>query len=465
MPPLGKDRSASQTNGAANGGYVALGPVDFGQVQQDKGMMGYIDSIDVKSDCFNMVVGVVIMGNAIILGLETDQGPERYVVFEHLLQLFFIVEMSLRIRQLRREWPKDPWNIFDAMLVCTGSFQLYIWPFIAKHGHGGTMMSLLRLARMTRVLRLLRLFRMFNMLSMILKNFMRAITVVMWVGLLIIIFDYIWAILLTQMIGHNAAIWGDKEPQIKAWFGTMGSSMQTLFTVMTLAEWQSIALTLEEVLPRGLVFICMILYIFVASYTMLSLIVGMITESLVRGQKEKMEVRDLEIQETRKIFFNGLRMLLETYDADGDGCVRRVEVKRVLEQHPEIMPRLAALDIFVEQEEIVPLFNVLEDGKPVAIPIFIEALGHIGAEAKANSIFDLKHTLGDCRMEASDRATQTQKDMEEIRLNMSWLRANVKADLTNVHSDVLHIKGDLLDFLAKVNRLREERNTQHAMKD
>eukprot|EP00747_Dinoflagellata_sp_TGD_P181738 gnl/TRDRNA2_/TRDRNA2_35667_c0_seq1.p1 gnl/TRDRNA2_/TRDRNA2_35667_c0~~gnl/TRDRNA2_/TRDRNA2_35667_c0_seq1.p1 ORF type:complete len:536 (+),score=116.12 gnl/TRDRNA2_/TRDRNA2_35667_c0_seq1:24-1610(+) len=414
----------------------------------------YLDKIDVLSDKFNMVVGVVIALNSVIIGLETDQGRERYIVFEHLLCMFYVFEMYLRIRQLQWKWPFDAWNIFDALLVTVGIVDLYVLPYLNSVGGMARFVSLLRLLRMTRVLRIIRLFRMFAVMNAILKNFVRALTVVMWVSILILIFDYILAIVVTQTIGHHAYLWGDKEQQIQHWFGSIARSMQTLFTVMTLAEWQVIALALEEKIPRLVVLPAMLLYIFISTYTMLSLITGMITESLLRHQLEKNEAAAVAMEESKKEFFKNLENLFNASDGDKDGKLKRSEFKHILNTHHELVEGLQALEINLSQDELTKIgasISQVHSDRTIPVSTFMEALTQTGGEAKASNVFDLKSIVSDFKSESAERGLRMRSDVDEIRTNMNWLRQMVKSEISDAHTEVLDIKGSLAGIHKKVD--------------
>merc|ERR1739838_1251649 len=99
---------------------------------------------------------------------------------------------------------------------------------------------------MFRVMRIVRLFKVFHQLQIILEAFFKALSTVMWVGLLTLILNYVCAVFLTQTIGHNADQWsGEDEFRVRDWFGTIGHSLRTLFIMLTLAQWDEIALVLS----------------------------------------------------------------------------------------------------------------------------------------------------------------------------------------------------------------------------
>merc|ERR1719258_127218 len=198
--------------------------------------------------------------------------------------------MLLRISQLGcLAYLSKGSNCFDCLLVCTGDFDLWVSPFLTPAGgksKGSSSAKLMKLLRMFRVLRIVRLFKMFHELQIIMQAFLCALSTVMWGGLLTVILNYICAVFLTQTIGHNAEMWDEKAPHITEWFGTIGHSMRTLFIVITLAQWDDIAMTLSEEINSFFVFTAAMTYITITAFTMVSLITGIISEELIGAQKD-----------------------------------------------------------------------------------------------------------------------------------------------------------------------------------
>merc|ERR1719313_2949870 len=113
------------------------------------------------------------------------------------------------------------------------------------------------------------------------------------------ILNYICAVFLTQTIGHNATMWGDGEEEIRTWFGCIGNSMRTLFIIITLAEWDTIALVVSQEVNAVVVFALAIGYITITAFTMVSLITGIISEELVAAQRDD-ELHKLDMIEKGK---------------------------------------------------------------------------------------------------------------------------------------------------------------------
>eukprot|EP00747_Dinoflagellata_sp_TGD_P033162 gnl/TRDRNA2_/TRDRNA2_136428_c0_seq1.p1 gnl/TRDRNA2_/TRDRNA2_136428_c0~~gnl/TRDRNA2_/TRDRNA2_136428_c0_seq1.p1 ORF type:complete len:429 (-),score=92.55 gnl/TRDRNA2_/TRDRNA2_136428_c0_seq1:87-1373(-) len=376
---------------------------------------------DVTSNEFNMVIGIVIVINALVIGLETDLGADRFIVLEHIFMLIFVTEAALRIRQLGfYDYITDRWNCFDAFLIVTGAFDLYVIPVLMKDTSLAQEMSMFRLLRILRVLRVIRVFRMFRELTLISQAFIKAFSTTLVISIVVVILDFVCAVFLTQLVGHHAALWGEHEHLIITWFGNIGSSMRTLFIVMTLADWDHIAMVLMEVLPPIPVFVFFVLYILVASYTMVSLITGVISESLISAENEDQQHRMQEIEEDRQAFAADLKEILAGIDTDGSGELTHDEVKIALEGQPEVITKLWALEIHLDMKGILEIVDRLSEGKKgVSIDMFVDTMTHMTGDAKASMVFELKHLV-------MNHVSQMKSQMGELHRKLDIVTAGME---------------------------------------
>merc|ERR1719387_80101 len=97
---------------------------------------------------------------------------------------------------------------------------------------------------------------------------------------------------------------------------------------MTLAEWDQICKITMEEYPAVVIFF--VLYILVASYTMVSLITGVISESLITAQNEDEHNKIKAIEKGRIELKHQLQKVFEAMDDDNSGSISKVEMKEVL---------------------------------------------------------------------------------------------------------------------------------------
>lgn len=394
--------------------------------------------LDVESDNFNFIIGGVIVLNAIAIGFQTDFGndgleaPSDYVflVLECVFNLFFLVEMIVRLAQLGREYFKDPWNWFDFALVLIGCVQMFVmtpYKLATRTQHKSGNYTQLRLLRMVRILRLLRvlrvirLFRMFHQLFLILTAFGKAFQVVVLIGILVLLIDYVLAIVVTSNIGKHAEDWEDDDDKndVEFWFGSIGNSMSTLFGVMTLSNWDPIAKVLAKVYPRGLIYSCFVFYIMVTSYTMISLITGIISESLITSQQEYKYNKLAAIEKQRKALNSELKELfigvIEDDDQDDAGNVDADKLKESLNYERGLSGKLATLGIAIDDDDIVNLIDKMasDNQGSVNVEYFVDKLTYMNGAVNASQVVDLKRDIAKVQYEISKLAQKFDAFLEE----------------------------------------------------
>lgn len=363
-------------------------------------------AFDVEADGFNMFIGFIIIANAALIGVETEYGRGPFIVFEHIFNSVFCLEMVLRVFQLSpKVYFTTPWLLFDFSLVLTGSLDLWILPIFTSGASGtstvGTKLSVLRalrIVRLMRVLRVIRLFRMFQQLYLIMQAFHKAFQVVLLISILVMILDYVCAILLTQGVGHCSEKWEDPADQEKIliWFGTIGRSMQSLFVVMTLSNWDRMVLTLIKVYPASMIIGFFVLYIMITSYTMLSLITAIITDSLVTSQQEYKSRKLQSAEETKRDIQSELcEYLAEVHEdeLDATGSVEVADLKTSVKGDQELLGKLASIGIMISEKGLSNLLDkISHDGKDrVRTSYFVDLLCNLSGPATASSVVDAKH--------------------------------------------------------------------------
>lgn len=217
-----------------------------------------IKSIVESSKFQNFIMGLIVL-NGITMGLETSKSLVlEYGTFFTLFNTFvvtaFTIEIILRISVYKTSFFKDPWSIFDFVIVAislvpaSAGFEIF------------------------RVLRVLRLFRLITVVPQMRKIIVALLSVIPGIGSiagLLTLFFYIFAIMSTQLFG-------EKFPE---WFGTLGESFYTLFQIMTLESWSmGIVRPIMEVYPLAWVFFMP--FIFLSTFIIVNLIIAIVVDAM-----------------------------------------------------------------------------------------------------------------------------------------------------------------------------------------
>ena len=204
-----------------------------------------------------VVIGLIVL-NAITLGLETSTSVmaaagDALHALDALLLYLFTAELLLRIYAFRGRFFRDPWGIFDFVVVS-----------IAWFPASGPLSVL----RALRVLRVLRLISVVPSLRNVVEAMLGALPGMGSIVLLMALIFYVFAVMATKLFG------GDMEEQ----FGSLGASLFTLFQLMTLDDWANIVKPAMELQPYALVFFMP--FIVVSTFVVLNLFIGVIVESI-----------------------------------------------------------------------------------------------------------------------------------------------------------------------------------------
>lgn len=221
------------------------------------------------------VVTALIVINAVTLGLETSaqvmaQAGPLVRTLDAAILTVFVVEILLRIAARGPAFFRDPWSVFDFVVVG-----------IALVPASGPFSVL----RALRVLRVLRLLSVVPSMRRVVGALLTAIPGIGSIALIIGLIFYVFAVIATNLFGGA----------FPDWFGTVGRSMYTLFQIMTLESWSmGIVRPVMGQYPYAWVFF--IPFILIATFTMLNLFIGIIVSAIQSEEQSRQEKTEAALE-------------------------------------------------------------------------------------------------------------------------------------------------------------------------
>ena len=178
----------------------------------------------VSARWFQPLIITVILAAGVLVGLETyPQLSQRHGAWfkglDRIILAIFVLEIALKLgAQGRKPWRffHDPWNAFDFVIVAVCLLPL--------DGH------YLAVLRLVRILRVLRLVTALPRLQLLVGALLKSIPSMGYVGMLLFLLFYIYAVMGTFMFGAN-------DPMH---FGSLQSALLSLFRIVTLEDWTDI---------------------------------------------------------------------------------------------------------------------------------------------------------------------------------------------------------------------------------
>jgi voltage-gated sodium channel len=212
----------------------------------------------ILSPLFQHVVTGLILLNAVTLGLETSDsimaewGGLLHGVDRALLWIF-TAELALRIYAFRGRFFRDPWGIFDLLVVG-----------IAWVPASGPLSVL----RALRVLRVLRLISVVPSLRNVVEAMLAALPGMGSIVLLMLLIFYVFSVM-------SVKLFGDVMPEQ---FGDLGAALFTLFQLMAMDDFGN--LVREAMGHQPLAWLFFIPFSVIATFVVLNLFIGVIVESI-----------------------------------------------------------------------------------------------------------------------------------------------------------------------------------------
>lgn len=242
----------------------------------------------VESPRFESAIMLLIVVNAITLGLETSEtvmasfGPLLMAVDKIILAVF-VVELVAKIIVYRLEFFRSPWRIFDLVVVGIALFP------------ATDAFSVLRALR---VLRVLRLVSGVPSLRKVVGGLLGALPGMGSIMLLLLLVFYVFSVMATQLFGSRFA----------EWFGSVGASAYTLFQIMTLESWSmGIVRPVMEAYPWAWAFF--IPFIACTTFTVLNLFIGVVVAAMQAEHDEATAIERETIHNEQTMMMEEMRTL------------------------------------------------------------------------------------------------------------------------------------------------------------
>lgn len=222
---------------------------------------------------FQALTFAAILANGLVLGMQTYEGFER--AHGHVLDrlntaflTFFVVEIAIRVIAYgARPWRffADGWNVFDFVMVAPA-----LIPGVREN------------VTALRVVRLLRVFRVVSALPemrVLVQGLARSTAPLASMAVLVLLLFYAYG-----MVGW--ILFDDHDPEH---WGSLGTAMLTLFSVLTLEGWvdiQETALRLSE-----WAWVYFVSFVLLSSFVLLNMVIAVLINGVEEARARAAEER------------------------------------------------------------------------------------------------------------------------------------------------------------------------------
>ncbi|GII58777.1 hypothetical protein Pth03_71660 [Planotetraspora thailandica] len=203
-------------------------------------------------------ITVLILVNAATLGLETSPTlMSRYGdllgLVDHAALYVFVAELLAKMYVYRLKFLRDPWNVFDVVIVG-----------VSLLPHSGELSVL----RALRIMRALRLISVVPSLRRVVSALLVAVPGMASIAVLLSLVLYVASVIATKLFGATSP----------HYFGDLGSSLFTLFQVMTGEAWSDVAREVMETHPSAWIFF--VIFILICTFVVLNLFIAVVVRAM-----------------------------------------------------------------------------------------------------------------------------------------------------------------------------------------
>uniref|UniRef100_A0A8C7ZBU1 Voltage-dependent L-type calcium channel subunit alpha n=1 Tax=Oryzias sinensis TaxID=183150 RepID=A0A8C7ZBU1_9TELE len=304
----------------------------------------------INSSQFEYVMFVLILGNTLTLAIQHYEQSKLFTSIMDILNMIFTVvftiEMIIKLLALllslcdphaavshSQHYFIDPWNSFDALIVVGSVLDIAVSEFSVRE-HAKVSITFFRLFR---VLRLVKLLSKGEGIRTLLWTFVKSLQALPYVGLLIAMIFFIYAVIGMQMFGKIAV---DDETEINrnCNFQTFFMAVLVLFRCATGEQWQQIMLGAlpgrrcdpesdtepgeEFTCGSNLAYIYFISFFMLCAYLIINLFIAVIMDNFEYLTRDWTVLGTHHLDEFKRVWSD--------YDPEATGRIKHIDVVTML---------------------------------------------------------------------------------------------------------------------------------------
>ncbi|XP_034028881.1 voltage-dependent L-type calcium channel subunit alpha-1D [Thalassophryne amazonica] len=302
----------------------------------------------INSSQFEYIMFVLILGNTLTLAVQHYEQSKLFTSVMDILNLIFTIvftiEMIIKLLALRaHHYFIDPWNSFDALIVVGSVLDIAISEFSGggSHGEGGGKGESGKVSitffRLFRVLRLVKLLSKGEGIRTLLWTFVKSLQALPYVGLLIAMIFFIYAVIGMQTFGKIAK---DDMTEINrnCNFQTFFMAVLVLFRCATGEQWQEIMLAAlpgrrcdpeadtehgeEFTCGSNLSYIYFISFFMLCAYLIINLFIAVIMDNFEYLTRDWTVLGTHHLDEFKRVWSD--------YDPEATGRIKHIDVVTML---------------------------------------------------------------------------------------------------------------------------------------
>jgi len=330
---------------------------------------------------FDIVLGVVILVNAVAIGAETSRRSEGkemgpvLVALDWMFYTIYVVELLTRLAAFGMKVFQSRWVKFDCFLVICATLDIIL---SAELGDNKEDLSesedwaisilnkimLVRLLRLLRLAKLVRLMVQFKVLWMLVIGLVHSLHTLFWTFVILVSLIYVFAIMGMEMIYQDPTRSDAFNDAVFQHFGSLYSSCLTLVAGLTIDSLSDVYRPLIYEKPWLMSYF--VLYVLIVCIALMNLVTALMVESSMAQAADDREVQHAwELAQKRRVLVE-LGDLFRQLDEDGSDMVEMTELRAAPKPLKDRLLQLMSTEDFGEVET---LFSALDSDASGALTV------------------------------------------------------------------------------------------------
>lgn len=368
------------------------------------------------SNMYKQIVGIIIVLNCIVLGMEAD-GLATHGKIAGWLEIanrgfvaIYALELGVRICVQRRAILEEDiyWTMFDALVVILALVEMGFYIYLDQSMQGritsrSTILRVVKILRLARTLRAVKAMHFLRDLRLMIESITHSVRLLLWSVLLIFALTYVFGLVFTLAIAHDKKSEKNTLPSIvrsqhsSVLLQVMAILFETLFGGTSWSEFSRPLGRISRVYE-----LLFMVFVIASNLVLLNVITGIVVQgSMSAAYKD----RDLVIQEQFELSNSTMGDLISLFaeaDLDNEGKLSRKELDTFVNDE-RVAAFLKHLD--VEISEAIGLFELLDSNGDGFVDVHEFTVGCMRLKGPAKNIdvatmlFEHKKILRSLRME------------------------------------------------------------------
>jgi len=359
----------------------------------------------VKNPSFDIVSGVFVLLNALLIGAETEymtyhggRSHDGFIFSQVFLNIWFTIELVLRITADNFRFLSSPdwkWNIFDSVLVCFSLVDVLLqFALVGVQGfmRTGRLMRIIRLSRVVRTLRLCRTLNYIHQFRKMVYSLQASVTTLLWSLLLLFAVIFAFSLMFVQGTAEYLADWdevripaGDVVPPhvgtLRVAYGSFVKASITLYKAISNGEsWGNLMDPLESI--DSLYVAMFLIYISISFFGVLNVVSAVFVESAMASAAHYKDLRIYESRQAKTELARHMKEVFRQIDEDESGEISFAEMDHFLTD-PQLKMYVESLEVTVEDTAMLFQLMDQDDSGVVDIEEFCTGLMRLQGDARS----------------------------------------------------------------------------------